>query len=66
MTAPALLPDVDLLDLLADLDLIRCTCGCGSAFNVAAYETRARATGVRVFPLSTSAELAERYAEVSA
>jgi len=66
MTARALLPDVDLLDLLADLDLIRCDCGCDAAFDLAAYEARASATGVRVFPLSTSAELAARYAEVSA
>jgi hypothetical protein len=66
MTAPVLRPDVDLLDLLADLDLIRCGCGCGSAFDLADYEARARETGVRVFPLSTSAELAERYGEVSA
>lgn len=62
MTAPALLPDVDLLDLLADLDAIRCTCGCDAAFDLAAYEARAAATGVRVFPLSTPTELAERYA----
>lgn len=65
MTAPALLPEVDLLDLLADLDLIRCACGCDAVFDVAAHEARARATGVRVFPLSTSADLAQRNEEVS-
>ena len=66
MTAPELLPEVDLLDLLADLDVIRCACGCDAGFDLAAYERRARATGVRVFPLSTSAELTERYAGVTA
>jgi hypothetical protein len=45
-TAP-LLPEVDLLDLLADLDLIRCACGCDAVFDLAAYEARANATGVR-------------------
>jgi hypothetical protein len=42
-----LLPEVDLLDLLADLDLIRCTCGCDAVFDLAAYEKRANVTGIR-------------------
>jgi hypothetical protein len=50
MSAPAPLPDADLLDLLAELDLIRCACGCDAVFDMAAYLARAAETGIRVFP----------------
>lgn len=54
MIAPALVPDVDLLDLLAELDLIGCACGCGAVFDVAAYRARAAETGMRAFPPITT------------